>query len=155
VYSGRDTVKIDYNAQTYIKEKNKEENERQHSNLKSHEGKSFKIKDSCSYPSKLLEFSSCQRHHKIQWGTAFQKAMFLCLLKEPCQAVNISRALFGITYWSPNKQNAIDHKSKAIGQWRRSWSRLPHFLHMQHQSKTIIPFFQSLSVNKIFSRVAV
>ena len=40
----------------------------------------------------------------MQCGTAFQKEIFLCLLKVPCQAANISIALLGISHWSPNRQ---------------------------------------------------
>ena len=75
MYSGRDIVKIDYNAQTYIKEKNKEENERQRSNLESHEGKSFKIKDSCSHRHSMFERSL--------------NALFLTLIPKKCNAVYI------------------------------------------------------------------
>ena len=75
MYSGRDIVKIDYNAQTYIKEKNKEENDRQRSNLKSHEGKSFKIKDSCSHRHSIFEQSL--------------NASFLTLIPKKCNVVSI------------------------------------------------------------------
>ena len=75
MYSGRDIVKIDYNAQTYIKEKNKEENERQRSNLKSHKGKSFKIKDSCSHRHSMFERSL--------------NASFLTLIPKKCNVVSI------------------------------------------------------------------
>ena len=94
----------------------------------------------------------------MQCGTTFQKAIFLCLPKDPCQAenINIWMTVIGITQWRPNKQNTTFHSSKAIGQWRSRWSTVsPHFLHMQHQSKINIHLFQRLLIVRIFPRATV
>ena len=85
----------------------------------------------------------------MQYGTAFPKAMFVCLPKEPHQAANLSITLIGKTHWSPNMQNTIVHNEEEDD------PDSSHLLHMQHHSNTILPLFRRLSVDKIFPRAAV
>ena len=85
----------------------------------------------CSHPSKLLAFLSRQIHHNKQWGTILHNSMFLCCPNIPYQDSNNSITLWGITQWTPNKQNTNNHISQAMGQWRRRWSTdSPQFLHI-------------------------
>ena len=66
-----------------------------------------------SQPSKLLAFLSRQMHQIKQWGSNLQTSMWRCRANFPCQALNNSRTVRGITHWIPNKQKTKDHNSQA------------------------------------------
>ena len=110
----------------------------------------------CSQSSKHLAFRSCCNHQNKQCGTNLHKPIFRCLPNFPCQEDHTSLTLYDITQCIPNKQKTIDHKSYAIGQWRRRWSTdSPHLLHIKHFSNTAICLFQRLFVVKILPKAAV
>ena len=67
-----------------------------------------------SHPPKHLAFLLLQIHHIKQCSTSLQKSILRCLLNLPCQDSNNSITLWGITQWSPNKQNSKDHSSNAM-----------------------------------------
>ena len=52
--------------------------------------------------------------HKTQFGTALHKSTLHCLPKEPCQAINKSITLCGITQFTPKRAHTIDIAQK---QW--------------------------------------
>ena len=84
-----------------------------------------------SHPLKHLAFLLLQINHIKQFDTSLQKSILRCLPNLPCQDSNNSITVWGITQWSPNKQNTKDLISNAMGQWSRSWSTdSPHLLHM-------------------------
>ena len=64
-----------------------------------------------SFPSKHLQFRSCQIHHRTQWGTALDKSMLRCPPNEPCPLENKSVTLCGITQWRPKRVHTIDYNS--------------------------------------------
>ena len=110
-----------------------------------------------SVPSKHLLFLFRQRHHNTKCGTARHRSILRYLPNGPCQdVINNSTTLWGITQITPKRIKTIDHRSKAMGQWRRRrFIDSPLLLHIKHQSITGTPLFHSLSRVKILPKAAV
>ena len=75
-----------------------------------------------SVSSKLLLFISLQMNHIKQGGMIIQIWLFRWRTHRPYKQAKSSKTDFGITQWSPNKPNIMDHKSKAIEQCSKRWS---------------------------------
>ena len=69
-----------------------------------------------SRSSKLQAYLSLQIHHITQCRMAFQIIPFLWFPKHPCQAARRLKTDLGMTQYTPNSLNTIDHNSKANGQ---------------------------------------
>ena len=116
----------------------------------------FNLKNRLFCSSKHLLFLSYQRQHNTQCVTARHRSILRCLPNGPCQDVNKSATLWGITQITPKRIQTIDHSSKAMGQWRRRWfTDSSLLLHIKHQSMTGTPLFHSLSRVKILPKAAV
>lgn len=109
----------------------------------------------CSRSLKLLAFRYLQRHIKHK-GSSLHMFKTLRFLNCPFQLPNKSLTLQGITQATPNNWISALHNFVATSQWMRKWSiNSPHFLHIQHNSITIIFIFRKSFKVKVFPKATV
>ena len=95
-----------------------------------------------SLSTKHLLFLSLQRNH-IKWWITNNIRPFRWQPSLPCQQARSPIVDCDITQLTPNKPKTIDHKSIAIGQWRKRWSIDSHYTCTYNTnpiSKTYLPF---------------
>jgi hypothetical protein len=105
-----------------------------------------------SQSSKLQAFISLQMNH-IEWeGITFQIMLKSFWHSLPFQHAKSSTTHLGITHSTPNIWKTKFYNSFTISQWRRQSSVFPLFLHIQHQSITMMWRLQRLSIVRIFPK---